>query len=61
LDLDGVLVDKAKYHYLAWKRLPNELGFEFTELENKRLSMIPSSIIESLLLSISVEISYIIY
>lgn len=30
-DLDGVLVDKAKYHSLAWKRLAEELGFLFTE------------------------------
>lgn len=36
-DLDGVLVDTAKYHYLAWKRLANELGFEFTESDNERL------------------------
>jgi hypothetical protein len=28
-DLDGVVVDTAKYHYLAWKRLAHELGFEF--------------------------------
>lgn len=36
-DLDGVLVDTAKYHYLAWRRLANELGFEFTEENNERL------------------------
>lgn len=36
-DLDGVLVDTAKYHYLAWKRLANELGFEFTEQDNEKL------------------------
>lgn len=36
-DLDGVIVDTAKYHYLAWKRLANELGFEFTEENNERL------------------------
>jgi len=36
-DLDGVVVDTAKYHYLAWKRLANELGFEFTEKDNERL------------------------
>lgn len=36
-DLDGVIVDTAKYHYLAWKRLANELGFEFTEEQNERL------------------------
>lgn len=36
-DLDGVLVDTAKYHYLAWKRLARELGFDFTEKDNERL------------------------
>jgi len=36
-DLDGVIVDTAKYHYLAWKRLADELGFEFTEEHNERL------------------------
>lgn len=36
-DLDGVIVDTAKYHYLAWKRLANELGFEFTKEDNERL------------------------
>ena len=34
-DLDGVIVDTAKYHYLAWKKLANELGFEFTEAQNE--------------------------
>jgi len=36
-DLDGVIVDTAKYHYLAWKRLAQELGFDLTEEENERL------------------------
>ena len=36
-DLDGVVVDTAKYHYLAWKRLANSLGFDFTEKDNERL------------------------
>lgn len=36
-DLDGVIVDTAKYHYLAWKRLANELGFDFTENDNEKL------------------------
>ncbi|QTH46302.1 beta-phosphoglucomutase [Cohnella sp. LGH] len=36
-DLDGVLVDTAKYHYLAWKQLAEQLGFEFTEADNERL------------------------
>lgn len=36
-DLDGVLVDTAKYHYLAWKDLAEELGVNFTEEDNERL------------------------
>ncbi|HYF84171.1 MAG TPA: beta-phosphoglucomutase [Clostridia bacterium] len=36
-DLDGVIVDTAKYHYLAWKRLSDELGFEFSQKDNERL------------------------
>ena len=35
-DLDGVIVDTAKYHYLAWKKLANDLGFEFTEEQNEQ-------------------------
>jgi beta-phosphoglucomutase len=35
--LDGVIVDTAKYHYLAWKRLAEELGFFFSEGHNERL------------------------
>lgn len=34
-DLDGVIVDTAKYHYLAWKKLANELGFEFSKEQNE--------------------------
>jgi beta-phosphoglucomutase len=36
-DLDGVIVDTAKYHYIAWNRLAQELGFTFTEEDNERL------------------------
>lgn len=36
-DLDGVIVDTAKYHFLAWKRLAAELGFDFSEAHNERL------------------------
>jgi beta-phosphoglucomutase len=36
-DLDGVIVDTAKYHYLAWRRLANELGFDFSQAQNERL------------------------
>ena len=36
-DLDGVIVDTAKYHFLAWKKLANDLGIDFTEEENEQL------------------------
>jgi beta-phosphoglucomutase len=36
-DLDGVIVDTAVYHYKAWKRLANQLGFDFTEEDNEKL------------------------
>jgi beta-phosphoglucomutase len=36
-DLDGVVVDTAKYHFLAWKRLTEDLGIPFTEEDNERL------------------------
>ena len=36
-DLDGVIVDTAKYHFLAWRRLAKELGFEFTAEDNEAL------------------------
>lgn len=36
-DLDGVIVDTARYHFIAWKALAEELGFEFTEEQNERL------------------------
>jgi beta-phosphoglucomutase len=45
-DLDGVIVDTAKYHYLAWRRLANDLGFDLTLEENERLKGV--SRIESL-------------
>ncbi|SDY02682.1 beta-phosphoglucomutase [Lutibacter oricola] len=36
-DLDGVIVDTAKYHFLAWRNLAIQLGFEFTEEHNELL------------------------
>ena len=36
-DLDGVIVDTAKYHFLAWKTLADELGISFTEENNEML------------------------
>ena len=36
-DLDGVLVDTAKYHFLAWKDLAQELSIPFTKEDNELL------------------------
>ena len=36
-DLDGVLTDTARLHYLAWKRLADEIGVPFDETDNLRL------------------------
>ncbi len=36
-DLDGVLVDTAKYHFKAWQRLAGTLGISFTEKDNEHL------------------------
>ncbi|WP_288980021.1 beta-phosphoglucomutase [uncultured Flavobacterium sp.] len=37
LDLDGVIVDTAKYHFLAWQKLANQLGIQFTHEHNEGL------------------------
>jgi beta-phosphoglucomutase len=36
-DLDGVLVDTAVFHYQAWKRLANTLGFDIDNELNEQL------------------------
>ena len=36
-DLDGVIVDTAKYHFLAWQKIASELGIEFTPEHNEQL------------------------
>jgi beta-phosphoglucomutase len=36
-DLDGVIVDTARYHYLAWQKIANQLGIEFTPEHNEEL------------------------
>lgn len=40
-DLDGVIVFTDKYHYLAWKKLSDEQGWDFDEQLNNRLRGIP--------------------
>ena len=34
-DLDGVVVDTARYHYAAWRELAAGLGFDFTPAEGE--------------------------
>ena len=36
-DLDGVLVDSARLHFVAWKKIAEELGVHFTEKDNEAL------------------------
>lgn len=36
-DLDGVIVDTAKYHYLAWKKIADTLNIDFTHQHNELL------------------------
>jgi beta-phosphoglucomutase len=36
-DLDGVIVDTAKYHFFAWQKIAAELGIEFTPEHNEAL------------------------
>ncbi|HEX7692871.1 MAG TPA: beta-phosphoglucomutase, partial [Sphingomonas sp.] len=36
-DLDGVLVDSARLHFIAWKRIADELGIGFDEQANEAL------------------------
>jgi beta-phosphoglucomutase len=36
-DMDGVIVDSAKYHFLAWQRLAAELSIDFNHHDNEAL------------------------
>lgn len=36
-DMDGVIVDSARYHFKAWHRLASELSIDFTEEDNELL------------------------
>ncbi len=45
-DLDGVVVDTAKYHYLAWREIASKFDFDLTEKDNEQLKGV--SRIESL-------------
>ena len=36
-DLDGVIVDTAKFHFLAWRKMANDLGFDISNEQNEQL------------------------
>ena len=36
-DLDGVIVDTARYHFIAWQQIASQLGIEFTLHDNELL------------------------
>ncbi|MBB3124014.1 beta-phosphoglucomutase [Mesoflavibacter sabulilitoris] len=36
-DLDGVIVDTAKYHFLAWQKLAKSIGIDFSHEQNEQL------------------------
>lgn len=36
-DLDGVIVDTAKFHFTAWREMANELGFDIDLKQNEKL------------------------
>lgn len=36
-DLDGVVVNTAKFHYMGWKKLADGIGVPFDEVKNEKL------------------------
>lgn len=36
-DLDGVIVDTAKFHFVAWNQIANQFGFEISVHQNEQL------------------------
>lgn len=42
-DLDGVILNTTHYHYLAWKRILNGYGIEFTKEENEQIKGVARS------------------
>lgn len=36
-DLDGVIVDTARYHFMAWRKIAEKAGIEFTPQHNEQL------------------------
>jgi len=42
-DLDGVIVDTAKFHFLAWKKISNKYDYDLDEIQNEKLKGISRS------------------
>ena len=51
-DLDGVVVDTAKYHFIAWREIASEFGIDFTERNNEQLKGVSRMCSLELLLSL---------
>lgn len=41
--MDGVITDTARFHFLAWKKLADKLGYYFDEKVNERLKGVSRS------------------
>ena len=42
-DLDGVIVDTAKFHFLAWKKISKKYDYDLDEIQNEKLKGISRS------------------
>jgi beta-phosphoglucomutase len=42
-DLDGVIVDTAKFHFLAWKKIASILNYDLTPIDNEKLKGVSRS------------------
>ena len=36
-DLDGVITDTAHFHFIAWRKIANDLGFDLSEADNEKI------------------------
>ncbi len=52
-DLDGVICDTARYHFIAWKAMADRLGIRFTEADNERLKGVSRMASLDIVLSLS--------
>jgi len=52
-DLDGVLVDTAIFHYMAWREIADDLGISFNYQDNERLKGVSRMESMSIILSLA--------